>query len=129
MVTCFQIPFSGQSFGSLADSPRVIVAWLVDAVLMTDLKRFVGHVRDDTQVRVIVFERADLEFFSAQRARFVRDGRSPSSVAAPSPRARAVRMMRRRISHLTLSPEVLTPDGGAPGRDYAQRRIVLEYEA
>ena len=65
MVTCFQIPFSGQSSDSPADSRRVIVAWLVDAVLMTDLKRFVGHVRDDTQVCVVVFESADHKFFSA----------------------------------------------------------------
>jgi hypothetical protein len=57
-------------------------------------------------------------------ARVTIDNPPPSSVAAPSPRG-----THREVPQLTLSPELLTPAGAASGRDYAQRRIVLEYEA
>ncbi len=44
------------------DHPPVNV---LDAVLMTELNRFAGTVRDDNAVRVIVFQSADPEFFLA----------------------------------------------------------------
>ena len=44
------------------DNPPVNV---LDAKLMTELNRFAATVRDDTEVRVIVFQSADPEFFLA----------------------------------------------------------------
>ena len=44
------------------DNPPVNV---LDAALMTELNRFAATVRDDPQVRVIVFQSADPEFFLA----------------------------------------------------------------
>jgi len=44
------------------DNPPVNV---LDAALMTELNRFAAKVRDDPQVRVIVFQSADPEFFLA----------------------------------------------------------------
>ena len=44
------------------DNPPVNV---LDAALMTELNRFAATVRDDKQVRVIVFQSADPEFFLA----------------------------------------------------------------
>lgn len=59
---------------------------LLDAALMTDLKHFVEQVRHDTQVRVIVFQSADPEFFSAHGdAHFVTEPETFAAVAAGIP--------------------------------------------